>query len=143
MFLAGRYDYSLDDRGRIPLPPALREHFAGGVMLQQAPSGCVRIYTMESFEHMARLHQSVPETSRKGNVLRYGFFPNCWPAEVDRQGRLLIPQVLRRHASLDGAVVVVGTGESLDVWSPAAYEQHMERVRAEYEVALESVELRQ
>jgi len=141
-FFSGRYEYSLDDRGRIPLPPVYRDHLGGGITLEAAPGEFVRVHTRKSFDQMAELHTAVAPTTRKGSILRHGFFPNCFPAELDKQGRLLIPAQLRQHAGLENTVVVVGAGECLELWSPTGYERWQEQVRAEYEVALESVELR-
>lgn len=143
-FFSGRYEYSLDDRGRIPLPPAYREYLAGGITLEVVPGRCVRVHTRESFEKMAQLHTTVAPTTHKGSILRHGFFPNCYSADLDKQGRLLIPVQLRQRASLEGAVLVVGAGEYLELWSPTGYEQwQREVVQAEYGRSLESVELRQ
>lgn len=143
MYFSGRYDYSLDERGRIPLPPQMRPQFAGGVVLQQPlDEECIRIYTQEAFDRASELMLQMPETSPRGMVLRRGFFAQSFPAELDKQGRLLIPPPLRRSASLDGTVVLLGAGDFLEVWSTEAFGRLMEELRIEYPVARRSLETR-
>ena len=64
------------------------------------------------------------------------------PVELDRQGRILIPAPLREYAGLDGTVVVVGSGEWLEIWNPELFEAEMAVVDDELEHTLESVEPR-
>ena len=107
----------MDERGRLPMPPRFREALMHGVILTQGnPDRCVRAYPAEGFEEQAAHYMSEPVTTKTGRVLRRGFFGAAYPAEVDRQGRLLVPPVLRRWANLEGQVVVIGTGESVEIW---------------------------
>jgi MraZ protein len=49
--------------------------------------------------------------------MRRAFFSGSYQSDLDRQGRVLIPPVLRQWAGLDGQVVVVGTGEGMEIWN--------------------------
>ncbi len=143
MYFSGRYDYSLDERGRIPLPPQMRPQFAAGAVLQQPlDEACIRIYTQDAFEKASELMLQMPETNPRGMILRRGFFAQSFPAELDKQGRLLIPPALRRSASLEGTIVLLGAGEFLELWSTEAFGPLMEELRAEYPAARRSVETR-
>ena len=77
---------------------------------------------------------------RKGRVLRRALFPRSHDLELDKQNRILVPAPLREYARLSGKVLVVGTGECLEVWSPEEYESEMARVDEQIETTLESVE---
>src|SRR5689334_18016035 len=117
MLFLGKHDYSMDERGRVPLPPRFREALVQGIILTQgAPDRCVRAYAADSFDQQAALYMSEPVTSRSGRVMRRAFFSGAYPAELDRQGRVLIPPVLRQWANLEGQVVIVGTGEHIEIW---------------------------
>lgn len=139
----GRYDYAMDERGRVPVPPRYREAFARGTVLSQgSPDPCLRIHTMESFEAQAALYTNEPATKRAGRITRHGLFPRSFQAELDRQGRILIPAALREFAALESSVVVVGAGEWLEIWSPERFEAEMAVVDQELERTLESLEPR-
>ena len=142
MFFLGTFDYAMDDRGRLPLPPKYRDAFRDGVVLSQgAPDRCLKVLTREAFEAKARQHTAEPDLHRKGRVLRRTFFPGAHDIELDKQNRILVPAPLREYAGLSGKVLIVGTGEYLEVWSPEEYEAEMARVDDQAESALESVEL--
>ncbi len=118
MLFLGTYPYSMDERGRVPIPPRFRDAFLTGVILTQgAPDKCVRIYPQSGFEEKADLYMAEPVTRRIGRVMRRSFFSTAYPAEVDRQGRVLVPPQLRRWASLEGEVVVVGIGDGIEIWN--------------------------
>lgn len=142
-FFLGRYEYAMDGRGRVPLPPRYRDVFARGAVLSQgSPEPCLRLYTAESFEQQAALYTSEPATRRAGRITRHAFFGRSFPVELDRQGRILVPAPLRAHAALDASVVVVGAGEWLEIWNPERFEAEMAVVDDELERTLESVEPR-
>lgn len=96
-----------------------------GAVLNQGPDTCLRLFTEESFEQQAELHTSQPANQRSARLTRHAFFANSFSVEPDRQGRILIPAPLREYARLDGAVVVSGAGEWLEIWSPEQFEREM------------------
>ena len=123
MLFLGRHDYSMDERGRVPMPPKFREALVQGIILTQgAPDRCVRAYAADGFEQQAALYMSEPVTTPTGRVMRRAFFSGAYQAELDRQGRVLVPPVLRQWAGLEGQVVVVGTGEHLEIWNAADFD---------------------
>jgi MraZ protein len=134
MLFLGNYPYSMDERGRVPIPPRFRDAFLTGVILTQGtPARCVRIYPLSDFEQQAALYLEEPITRRAGQVRRRGFFPTAFPAEVDRQGRVLIPPQLRRWAGLDGDVVVIGIGDGIEVWDAQASDEALTAAEADME----------
>ena len=127
MYFLGKHEYSMDERGRVPVPPRFREALMKGIILTQgAPDRCVRAYAADGFEEQASLYVNQPVTTREGRVMRRRFFSNAYPAELDRQGRVLIPPLLRQWASLENQVVVVGTGEAIEIWSADGFEAALE-----------------
>ena len=140
-YFLGRYEYALDARGRVPVPPRYREAMARGAVLSQgSPDPCLRVYTAESFEQQAPLYTSEPATKRAGRIARHAFFTRSFEVEVDRQGRILIPGPLRTYASLEANVIVIGAGEWLEIWDPERLEAEMAVVDAELESTLEAME---
>ena len=140
MLFLGRHDYSMDERGRVPIPPKFREALVRGVILTfGTPDRCVRAYPAETFEEQANLFLDEPGMGRQGRVLRRALFARAYPAELDRQGRVLVPPPLRRHAGLEGPVVVVGTGEFMEIWDTAAFDETLTEEEQEYELAVENI----
>ncbi len=124
-FFLGRFEYAMDERGRVPVPPRYRELFAPGAMLNQGPDPCLRLFTSESFQQQAELYTSNPAIEEVARMTRRAFFANSFSVELDKQGRILIPGPLRAYARLEGNVIISGAGEWLEIWSPQQFETEM------------------
>ena len=143
MLFLGTFDYAMDERGRLPLPPRYRDAFREGIVLSQgSPDKCLRLYTEAAFTALASEYTAESALRRVGRDLRSVFFSRSVHAELDKQNRILIPGPLREYAGLSAKVLVVGAGEYLEIWSPASYESEMARVDGELAAMLESAESR-
>jgi MraZ protein len=137
----GTYEYAMDARGRVPVPPGYREFFADGAVISQgAPSRCLRLFTLAGFEIEATHYMTRPSTKKAGRIARDGIFARSYPVNLDGQGRILIPATLREYAGLEGNIVVVGAGEWLAIWSPELHQTHMATVDELLEETLETLE---
>ncbi|MGD0114656.1 MAG: division/cell wall cluster transcriptional repressor MraZ [Dehalococcoidia bacterium] len=142
MVFRGTFKYSLDNRGRIPLPARFRASFGNGVVLVENREGCVQVYSADAYEKEAEFLLNQPPNRRKVRLLRRGFFANSFDADIDGQGRILLPPHLRQHGDLNGQVVVVGCGGYLEIWSPQRWAAQQQEIDARYDADLESMEER-
>jgi MraZ protein len=126
MGFRGLYDHTVDDRGRVAIPARYRQEFLTGVVLTLSPDGCVQVYTPEGFEEKSNREASVPDTAKFGRRSRRRFDAPSYDAELDRQGRILLPARLREGASLQGPVIIAGVRECLEIWNPKSWESELE-----------------
>ena len=123
----GSYEHSVDERGRIAVPARFRKAFIEGVVVRAGPERCVEVYTAEGFreETAQRLgaHQSTRD--REGRRVRRAFLNNAFEIEVDRQGRILVPQALRAQCELGDRVVINGCGDYIEIWNPDRWTTEM------------------
>lgn len=119
----GIFDLTLDDRGRLAVPSRYRHLFERGAMLVLGIQGQAELWTTEGYDACSAQYTEVPMYTPEGLDLRRQRFAFAWDAQLDRQGRVLIPIKLREKAALDGAVVVVGRGECLEIWNPQRWEE--------------------
>lgn len=139
MLFLGKHDYSMDERGRIPMPPRYREALMQGIILTQGtPDRCIRAYPLDAFEQQAALYTESPVTTRAGRIARRAFFSGAYQAELDRQGRVLIPSVLREYAGLDGLVTIVGIGEGMEIWNLDDFAAALAAEEEEFRQAMDS-----
>ena len=139
MLFLGKHEYSMDERGRVPMPPRFRDVLMNGIILTQGtPDRCLRAYPLDGFEQQASLYMNDPVTTRGGRVMRRAFFSGAYHAELDRQGRVLIPPVLRDWAGLANHVVVVGTGEGIEIWNEPEFDAALEQEEPEFRQSLDS-----
>jgi MraZ protein len=142
MAFRGTFEYTIDNRGRIPIPARYRGAFSNGAVLVESQDGCVEVYTTEAYESEGQFLTRQRPTRKKARRLRRGFFGRSLDVDLDGQGRVLLPPRLRQHGDLNGTVLIVGRGECLEIWNPQRWAAEEEEVIQEYEGDLESVEER-
>ena len=123
MTFYGTYEHSVDDRGRVAIPARYRLSLADGAVLRASPDGCVELYSSEGFESEVelRLGEQRSTGEMSGRRIRRAFLPGAFDIELDRQGRVLVPQALRGEADLDDSVVIVGCGDYVEMWNPTRW----------------------
>lgn len=122
MFFVGKYDYQMDDRNRVPIPPAYRAAFKEGGYVTRGTGSWLVLHTEESLQKAAEVVAALPRESDYGENVRRDLFANTWPVSPDGQGRILLDRELIEHAGLRKEVKVVGTGERMEIWDRAAWE---------------------
>ena len=122
----GRHEHSLDPKGRVILPAKYRPSFERGGFLTQYHDRCLALWTPEEFEkQMVQMQQSQGEGPAERNLARV-WASGTQEVDVDRQGRIAIPQHLRDFARLDGDVLVQGAIDRVELWSPAVWTEKVE-----------------
>jgi MraZ protein len=122
----GRYEHSLDTKGRVILPAKFRGSFERGGYLTQNREGCLALWTPGEFERqLAAMQEQAAENRTNRNLARL-WASSSHEVEIDRQGRMAIPSHLREFASLEGDVLVHGAIDRVELWSPTVWD---ERVR--------------
>jgi len=128
MFL-GTFSHTIDDKGRLTLPAKYRTDLGHGVVVTRGVDKCLFIFTAEEFQKLAGQIGSLPMTQSEAREFARHFFSGASDVELDKQGRILIPQDLRDYAGLDGEVIVAGINTRIEVWDVKAWDQ----VRAGFE----------
>jgi MraZ protein len=122
----GRYEHSLDTKGRVILPAKFRAAFEHGGYLTENREGCLALWTPGEFERqMAGMQERAVAGRANRNRARL-WAATSHEVEIDRQGRMAIPVHLREFAALGGDVLVHGAIDRVELWDPGAWE---ERVR--------------
>ena len=117
MAFRGHFDYSLDAKKRLNVPPKFRASFSGGLVLAKALEPCVAIWTPDGFEHWTEsfLSRLGPLSPERRKLTRF-FAGSSFDAELDSAGRVTLNQALLDHGSISKELVVVGNLDHLEVW---------------------------
>ena len=117
MAFRGHFDYSLDAKKRLNVPPKFRASFSVGVVLAKALEPCVAIWTPDGFEQWTEsfLSRLGPLSPERRKLTRF-FAGSSFDAELDSAGRVTLNQALLDHASIQKEAVVVGNLDHLEVW---------------------------
>lgn len=134
----GTYEHTIDEKSRLTLPARFRDSLGEGVVLARGLDRNVAVYPRETWSVTVEARISALDPlSREARELRRFFFSGAAEADLDRQGRILVPSVLTRHAGLERDVVVAGNYDHLELWNPSAWEQHLTAVEGSAEHAAE------
>ena len=121
MIFVGQFPYQMDDRNRVPIPPAYRAAFKPGYLAQGTGTFLV-LHTDESLTKAAEAVDPGTSESDFGENVRRDLFSNAWPVTPDGQGRVTLEKRLIDHAGLKKDVIVVGTGVRMEIWDRATWE---------------------
>ncbi len=125
----GEYEHSIDDKSRLTLPARFRDVLADGVVLARGLEGQVDVYPREGWQVNVESRLSeLDSLSREARDLRRFFYAGMADCELDKQGRVLVPLPLARHASLGKDVVIAGVYDHLEIWDRAAWATHLRAV---------------
>jgi len=136
----GEHEHTIDDKGRLTLPARCREALAGGLVLARGLDGQIDVYPRTAWDSavQSRLAELDP-LSREARQLRRFFFAGAADTEPDRQGRVLVPVPLVRHAGLAKDVVIAGVDDHLEIWDRQAWTEHLHAVEGSADHVAERV----
>jgi MraZ protein len=124
MFL-GEYRHTLDAKGRLAIPARFRTELEEGLVVTRGLDTCLHIYPESQWLPLAERLSSLPMNQPAVRVLRRNFFTGAFSSNMDKQGRILIPQALREYAKLDGEVVVAGLNTYIEIWSSELWQEEL------------------
>ncbi len=129
----GQYTYMLDDKGRLTIPSRYREELPSEVVVTRGMDRCLALYPPRVWQELSDKVTSLPLTNPRGRALRRHFFAPAANLELDRQGRILIPEHLREYAGLDlsSEVLVIGLYNFIELWNPQRWHDQNEQQLAE------------
>jgi MraZ protein len=121
----GHSTYSLDTKGRLTIPAKYRSRLSRTVVVARGlgDDGCLQLFPEERWNRLAEKVNSLPLGHAGARLFRRKFLAWASESDLDRQGRIMIPEMLRNYAKLDGEVVVVGVGDHLELWNPERWEE--------------------
>jgi MraZ protein len=128
MFL-GQYVHSFDDKSRLTVPARYRELIADGAFVVQGLDRNLMVLTPAAFEIIYQRIMAMNLTDPTARLLRRVILGNASQLDVDKSGRILIPQQLREFAGLDGEAVLVGQGDYFEIWAPKLWQQQVNQVQ--------------
>lgn len=112
--LLGRYQHTLDAKGRVFVPAKLRETLGERFVATKGKDVCICIYPMEEWSRQEAKLLALP--SKYSDLQRF-YFSNAAELEPDKQGRVLLPADLREYAGLENDVVIMGVGNRVEIWN--------------------------
>ena len=115
----GKYQHAMDQKGRLFVPSKLREELGDVFYVMIGLENSLLVFPEEKWEKVSESFNSVPLSD--SGALRY-IRANVAKCEPDKQGRFVVPPILRNYAHLTGDVTFLGQGDHAEIWDAAVYE---------------------
>ena len=125
MFI-GEYRHSLDVKGRIIVPAKFRDGLGDKFVLTKGLDGCVFAYSKEEWANFEEKIKTLPLTNKDARAFVRFFFAGAVECEIDKQGRTLIPPMLREYAGLNKDLVIIGVSNRVEIWSQEKWDNYSE-----------------
>ena len=118
--MTGKYRHGIDAKGRLAIPARLREELGAAFYVTIGLEHSLMILTEAGFAAIVEKMRGLPMA--EAQKLRF-FFSNALRCEPDKQGRILLPQELRRYANLGENAVILGFGDKAEIWDADTYDK--------------------
>ena len=138
----GEFDYKIDDKGRVPIPPRFRNALKDGLVLTVGAEKCISAYTVTEFRKLSSSLTGSSLTRSKMRRLNRALFATAFVTRVDGQGRVALPAPLREHAQIVDEIVIVGLNTNLEIWSKVLWEEEKNISQEQAWQIIESLENR-
>jgi MraZ protein len=128
MFL-GQFQHNLDEKGRLMIPAPFRQELENGAFITQGFDRCLMVMTEAYFGQVYERINAMNLADPAARMLRRLILSNAYQVELDKIGRILVPQNLRQFGGFDSEAIVAGQGEYFEVWTPAEWNKQMDDIQ--------------
>jgi MraZ protein len=130
MFI-GEYNHNLDEKGRLAIPVKFREDLRGGAVVTKGLDGCLFLYPMNEWRILADKLSQLPISQANTRAFARLMLAGAMDVSLDKQGRIVIPDYLRKYINLTKKVVVNGLYNRLEIWDESAWEEYKQKTEAD------------
>ena len=139
MFM-GEYNHTIDPKGRLIIPAKFREALGDEFVVTKGLDGCLFVYANTEWNNFEEKLRTLPLTNKNARQFTCFCLAGAAGCEVDKQGRILIPQVLREFAKLEKDVVLVGVASRIEIWSKEVWEESISTYDTDMDEVAENME---
>ncbi len=113
----GEFEYKIDEKGRVPIPPKFRQELKDGVVLITGIESCITAYPLSEWNKLAATLTGGSVTRSKLRKLNRALFASAFKLDIDGQGRVALPTPLREYAEIEDEVIIVGANNYFELWN--------------------------
>ena len=132
MFI-GEYQYTIDQKGRLQIPVKFRVELKKGAVVTRGLDNCLFLYAIDEWEKLAQKLSKLPISQKNTRAFSRLMLAGAMDVEMDKQGRVVLPDYLRKFARLKKKVVVAGLYSRLEIWDVQKWEMYKKGTEKESE----------
>lgn len=127
--MKGEFRHTMDAKGRLFIPAKLREELGDSFVVTKGLDGCLFVYAQKEWQQLEDKIRQLPMS--KSRQLQRFFLSSASDVSVDKQGRIVVPPVLRNYAELTHDVTIIGVLERAEIWSSEKWNSYNDDLDAE------------
>ena len=131
--LLGEHEHALDDKNRLTLPARQRDQLGDRVVVTRGLDGCLYVYAAAEWAKLAERVGTLDPLSREARTMQRFFFASGTEADLDKQGRIVIPATLLESARIGREVTVACIYDHLEIWDRAVWRDQRQKVEGSAE----------
>ena len=136
----GEFEYKIDEKGRVPIPPKFRSDLQEGVVLTPGIEKCIAAYPLSEWKKLADTLTTGSVTPSKLRRLNRAIFATAFSVNIDGQGRIAVPTPARQYAGIKDDVVIAGANAYLELWNKEQWESEKATSQEQAWQIIESLE---
>ena len=138
MFI-GEFQHNIDSKGRIALPAKFRAKVTGGAIITRGIDRCLFVFTGKDWEVLAQKLIALPLSQANSRAFVRLMLSGAVDVELDTQGRILIPDYLRKFADLKKQAIVAGLYNRIEIWDSERWEKYTAKTESSSEEIAEKL----
>jgi len=137
--LLGEYQHNLDVKGRMAIPAKFRDKLSAGAIITRGIDSCLFVFANTEWDTLAKKLIALPLAQANSRAFVRLMLAGASDVEIDSQGRILIPDYLRKYAGLKKEVVVAGLYNRIEIWDKAAWQSYKTKTESSSEEIAEKL----
>ena len=135
----GEYQYKVDEKGRLPLPPKFRREMKETMILAKGTEKYIAIYPIVEWERLAKTLADKAVTPSNLRRLNRTIFGSAFSASIDKQGRITLPWPLRSYADIGDDVFIIGANNYVELWNEEKWREEKAAAEEQASQIIESL----
>jgi len=130
MFI-GEYRYTIDSKKRLALPAKFRRELGKTVIITRGLENCLIVYPLNEWKIMSEKLSKLPSSKLDARGFARIILAGACDVKLDKLGRILVPDYLKKYASLRKNVVLLGLSNRIEIWDEKRWQKYRERTEGE------------
>ena len=140
IMLIGEFTHSIDEKGRVSLPSKFKTEMGSRVILSRGMENTISVYTEESWKEMNEKLSQLSITKEADRKFKR-FMLSGEEFDLDKQGRIRIPDFLKEYAGIEKKLVWVGLGDKAEIWSEERWNKYISETVSDVENISEGLDV--
>ncbi len=123
MFI-GEYQHNIDQKGRLAVPARFRNKLSKGAVVTKGLDNCLSLYTKDEWNRLAEKLAALPIAKANARAFARMMLAGAMDIELDKQGRMLIPEYLRKYAGMNKKIIIAGLYNRIEIWDEIKWNKY-------------------